>query len=282
MEQEEPTVIDQMLENYDTTVLKDTAGIRETKDTIESIGVEKAKSKVGKSRILIYLYDRSDISFEELKNEINNFQRDDLQIYLVENKIDLLTNSNTNTLEDNLNDYFNKKAKDWLSGKKEDAQLHITNFINDTRKLGLTGGDAREIYTGLVENIANIGQYYVTTSDVNSLDEVDDLIIGLGLSIPYGNNGGNLTQHPEWQEKIEPILENLEDELNEELTQGPKIDKARRRIKLENKLVEVNKLPIETEEQRVIYKQKITELKNNREFSDLNEVFKTNNYLKNK
>ena len=176
------------------------------------------------------------------------------------------------------NDYFNKTAKDWLSGKREDAQLHITNFINDTRKLGLTGGDAREIYTGLVDNIANIGQYYVTTSDVNDLDEVDDLIIGLGLSIPYGNNGGNLTQHPEWQEKIEPILENLEDELNEELTQGPKIDKAKRRIKLENKLVEVNKLPIETEEQRVIYKQKITELKNDRQFSDLNEVFKTNNY----
>ena len=142
----------------------------------------------------------------------------------------------------------------------------------------MTGSDAKEIYTGLVQNIANIGQYYVTTSDVNSLDEVDDLIIGLGLSIPYGNNGGNLTQHPEWQEKIEPILENLEDELNEELTQGPKIDKARRRIKLENKLVEVNKLPIDTEEQRIIYKQKITELKNDRQFSDLNEVFKTNNY----
>ncbi len=87
----------------------DTAGIRDTEDTIESIGVEKAKSKVGKSRVLIYLYDRSDISFEELKNEINSFKRDDLQIYLVENKIDLLTNSNTDTLEDKLNDYFNKK-----------------------------------------------------------------------------------------------------------------------------------------------------------------------------
>ena len=87
----------------------DTAGIRDTEDTIESIGVEKAKSKVGKSRVLIYLYDRSDISFEELKNEINTFQRDDLQIYLVENKIDLLTNYNTDTLEDRLNDYFNKK-----------------------------------------------------------------------------------------------------------------------------------------------------------------------------
>ncbi len=87
----------------------DTAGIRDTEDTIESIGVEKAKSKVGKSRVLIYLYDRSDISFEELKNEINSFKRDDLQIYLVENKIDLLTNSNTDTLEKKLNDYFNKK-----------------------------------------------------------------------------------------------------------------------------------------------------------------------------
>tara|TARA_B100000214_G_scaffold49141_2_gene30778 strand:+ start:668 stop:3211 length:2544 start_codon:yes stop_codon:yes gene_type:complete len=181
-------------------------------------------------------------------------------------------------VKDLSNDYFNKTAKDWLSGNREDARLHITNFINDTRKLGLTGGDAREVYTGLVENIANIGQYYVTTADVNDLDEVDDLIIGIGLSIPYGNNGGNLTQHPEWQEKIEPILENLEDELNEELTQGPKIDKARRRIKLENKLVEVNKLPIDTEEQRAIYKQKIIELKNDRQFSDLNEVFKTNNY----
>ena len=176
------------------------------------------------------------------------------------------------------NDYFNKTAKDWFNGNRENAKLHITNFINDTRKLGLTGSDAKEIYTGLVQNIANIGQYYVTTADVNDLDEVDDLIIGIGLSIPYGNNGGNLTQHPEWQDKIEPVLENLEDELNEELTQGPKIDKARRRIKLENKLVEVNKLPIDTEEQRAIYKQKITELKNDRQFSDLNEVFKTNNY----
>lgn len=176
------------------------------------------------------------------------------------------------------NDYFNKTAKDWFNGNRENAKLHITNFINDTRKLGLTGSDAKEIYTGLVQNIANIGQYYITTADVNDLDEVDDLIIGIGLSIPYGNNGGNLTQHPEWQDKIEPVLENLEDELYEELTQGTKIDKARRRIKLENKLVEVNKLPIDTEEQRAIYKQKITELKNDRQFSDLNEVFKTNNY----
>ena len=175
-------------------------------------------------------------------------------------------------------DYLNKASQDWLDGNREESKIHITKFINETRKLGLTGSDATDIYNGLVENIANIGQYYVTTSDVNSLDEIDDLIYGLGKSIPYGNNNGNLTQHPLWQEKIEPVLENLEDELFEELTQGPKIDKFKRGIKLENKLKEVNLLPINTPKERAIYKQEITKLKNNREFSDLNEIFKSNNF----
>ena len=175
-------------------------------------------------------------------------------------------------------EYLDKAAEDWLEGNREESSIHITEFINKTRKIGLTGKDARDMYIKLIDNIGSICEYYATTSDVNSLDEIDDLIIGLGLSIPYGNNNGNLTQHPLWKEKIAPILESIEDELNEELTQGPKIDKAKRRIQLENKLVEVNKLPIETEEQRLIYKQEITKLKNDRQFSDLNEVFKTNNY----
>ncbi len=175
-------------------------------------------------------------------------------------------------------DYLNKAAEDWLDGNREESKIHITKFINETRKLGLTGSDATDIYNGLVDNIANIGQYYVTTSDVETLDDIDDLIYGLGESIPYGNNNGNLTQHPLWKEKIEPVLESLEDESFEELTQGPKIDKFKRTIKLENKLKEINLLPINTSEERAIYKQEITKLKNNREFSDLNEVFKSNNY----
>ena len=175
-------------------------------------------------------------------------------------------------------DYLNKASEDWLDGNREESKIQITKFLNETRKLGLTGSDATDIYNGLVDNIANIGQYYVTTADVSDLDEIDDLILGLGASIPYGNNNGNLTQHPLWQEKIAPVLEKLEDEKYEELTQGPKIDKAKRTIRLEKKLDEINKLPIETEEQRLLYKEEITKLKNDREFSDLNEIFKTNNY----
>ena len=87
----------------------DTAGIRETSDKIESIGVERAKGKIGKSRVLIYLFDRSDISENELINEVESYKRDDLNIFIVENKIDLLNNLNTDSYKDNLNRLIKSK-----------------------------------------------------------------------------------------------------------------------------------------------------------------------------
>ena len=107
-------------------------------------------------------------------------------------------------------DYLDKVTIDWLAGRKDEAKLHITEFINDTRLLGLTGADAKEVYTGLVENIAAVGEYYIATGDVSDLDEIDDVILGVGASIPYGNNNGNLTQHPLWREKIAYLLRNPE------------------------------------------------------------------------
>ena len=86
----------------------DTAGIRETSDKIESIGVEKAKSKIGTSRILIYLFDRLDITEKEIIKEIKSYERDDLQIYLVENKIDLLKYSNTDSYKENIKSLINQ------------------------------------------------------------------------------------------------------------------------------------------------------------------------------
>ena len=107
----------------------DTAGIRETSDEIESIGVARAKSKIDSSRILIYLFDRSDITEKELIKEVKSYLRDDLQVYLVENKIDLLNNSNTDTYKDNIKSLINEENvtfyrisaldSDLVSGLKE-------------------------------------------------------------------------------------------------------------------------------------------------------------------
>ena len=75
--------IDTLFEYKNTSInLIDTAGIRETSDKIESIGVERAKGKIGKSRVLIYLFDRSDISENELINEVESYKRDGLNIFI--------------------------------------------------------------------------------------------------------------------------------------------------------------------------------------------------------
>ena len=73
----------------------DTAGLRETKDVIESKGIEKTKEKINSARILIYLFDSNDTSFKEINSDLESFKREDLSILLVRNKVDL---KNTNQI----------------------------------------------------------------------------------------------------------------------------------------------------------------------------------------
>ena len=101
----------------------DTAGIRETTDEIESIGVAKAKSKIDSSRILIYLFDRSDITENELIKEVKSYLREDLQVYLVENKIDLLNNSNTDTYKDKIKSLINENSVSFYRISALDSEL---------------------------------------------------------------------------------------------------------------------------------------------------------------
>ena len=67
----------------------DTAGIRETTDEIEAIGVQKAKEKIATARILLYLYDEFDSKPEEVIDFVKTFWREDLKMILLHNKIDL-------------------------------------------------------------------------------------------------------------------------------------------------------------------------------------------------
>ena len=115
----------------------DTAGIRETSDKIESIGVEKAKSKIGTSRILIYLFDRSDIIEKELIKEVKSYERDDLQIYLVENKIDLLKSSNTDSYKENIKSLINQNNITFLriSALNSDLVSELKEMISKNLNL---------------------------------------------------------------------------------------------------------------------------------------------------
>lgn len=68
----------------------DTAGIRETLDVIESIGVSKTFEKIKQSAIVIYLFDVHEISSTELKNTIDELKTKtgEAQLVIVANKID--------------------------------------------------------------------------------------------------------------------------------------------------------------------------------------------------
>ena len=115
----------------------DTAGIRETTDEIESIGVARAKSKIDSSRILIYLFDRSDITENELIKEVKSYLREDLQVYLVENKIDLLNNYNTDTYKDNIKSLINENSVSFYRISALDSYLvsGLKELISNNLKL---------------------------------------------------------------------------------------------------------------------------------------------------
>ncbi len=71
--------------------LTDTAGIRKSADIIETIGIEKTWEKISKASIVLYLFDASITTPEQLKLELDAIELHDAQIIPIANKIDLCT-----------------------------------------------------------------------------------------------------------------------------------------------------------------------------------------------
>ena len=168
----------------------DTAGIRETSDEIESIGVARAKSKIDSSRILIYLFDRSDITENELIKEVKSYLREDLQVYLVENKIDLLNNSNTDSYKENIKSLINEENvtfyrisaldSDLVSGLKEliSKNLKLSSqsniIITNSRHLEALNNSLKAIES------VNKGLKEGLSGDLLSID-LNDAIINISI-----------------------------------------------------------------------------------------------------
>ena len=102
----------------------DTAGIRETNNQIEQIGVTRAKEKINLAKVMIYLFDTNDITLLEIKDAIEEFKRKDMIVLLVENKIDLIQRGEESNLI--------KVLKEESSQIQYNALCSISTFDTDS------------------------------------------------------------------------------------------------------------------------------------------------------
>lgn len=75
--------------------LIDTAGIREAKDTIEKLGIERTFEKINQSAIVVYLYDVTETTINEVEQDLATLNQN-ASILVIANKADL---SQTNVIE---------------------------------------------------------------------------------------------------------------------------------------------------------------------------------------
>jgi tRNA modification GTPase len=66
----------------------DTAGLRETKDVIEAIGVERTKEQMRKASLILYLFDLTNFSEHELATELAGINELGIPYFKIGNKID--------------------------------------------------------------------------------------------------------------------------------------------------------------------------------------------------
>ena len=66
----------------------DTAGLRDTSDKIEAIGVEKTRSKMKEASLILYLFDLSTETVIEVQSEINMLENLGIPFIIVGNKMD--------------------------------------------------------------------------------------------------------------------------------------------------------------------------------------------------
>ncbi|RUM57905.1 MAG: tRNA uridine-5-carboxymethylaminomethyl(34) synthesis GTPase MnmE [Persephonella sp.] len=122
--------------------LLDTAGIRETEDKVEKIGIEKAKEKIREADIILFVFDTSEgLTDEDLKiyDEVK-----DKNPIVVGNKIDLLKNNKK--LDIFKKKYYFKNII-FVSSK---TNLNL-NLLEEEifKRLGLLEEQDREVYINL-------------------------------------------------------------------------------------------------------------------------------------
>jgi tRNA modification GTPase len=150
--------------------LIDTAGIRQSNDTVESIGIERTFEAIAKASLVLYLFDASTTTQLELENELAQIPEGNHVIIPIGNKVDLLKSPPSASLGVTFD--YNTKS---LTNQSKNHQI---TYISSLHKKGMDELILRLqdfIHTHKNSNdivVSNIRHYEALQQAYNSLEQV--------------------------------------------------------------------------------------------------------------
>jgi tRNA modification GTPase len=150
----------------------DTAGLRETTDEIEKIGVERALEKLEKSSIYIYLFDSTEMSVMEVKKELDSFTTNSKQL-IVANKIDKASKEELSAINNSDLPFLT------ISAKSKDSLDVLSNSL-----LNIAGIEALDSNQLMVTNSRHYDVLIKSLEEISKVQEgIDKHLTGDLLAI---------------------------------------------------------------------------------------------------
>lgn len=135
----------------------DTAGLRDTEDKIEQIGVEKALEQINKSSIFIYLFDAHNLSLTDVKEDLSKLDSEKPKL-IIANKSDLINSS----LKDEISN--SELGIIDISAKEKTSIESLKNALSEAINLDKIDGEQ-----SVVTNIRHFESLRNTNSSLNEV-----------------------------------------------------------------------------------------------------------------
>ncbi len=160
-----------------------------------------------------------------------------------------------------------------LTNKNEEAKELLNGLFNDFYKTGVTRTDAKQMFKDSLDNIFAIGQQLPVTSK-----KAQTLVQTLAENIPYGAGGkNNLTDHPDYQEKLSEFIVEREDNIGKKLKNDKVIKNLLNEKQIDEEMITIANLKTSQEKQNAYAKLlKTPEYANNLKY--IQERGKLDNY----